>query len=204
MPTLRARPELLAAFRRGERAALETVYWEYVALVERVVRRGHTLARTGTRVEGAGAEVADLVQEVFIRAFAERARLAYDGLRDYGPYLVTIARNLMTDWARKRGRELAIEDGEEALAALADPSTEADAAGDAWADEATMRLVENYLASLDESLRAVHGVRYDQGLSQEKAAEVLGCSRQQLRTREAKLREGLKRALSKGSKPGAV
>ena len=46
----------------------------------------------------------DLVQEVFLRAFDERARLGYDGLRPYRPYLLRIAKNLRIDTARRDGR----------------------------------------------------------------------------------------------------
>ena len=51
-------------------------------------------------------DLADLVQEVFMRAFSREGRQAYDGLRDYGPYLFAIARNVLVDWARVRGREI--------------------------------------------------------------------------------------------------
>jgi RNA polymerase sigma-70 factor (ECF subfamily) len=190
---LRSRPALLARFRQGERAALEEVYWAYVDRIERVARHGYTLLQKGQRVGGVAAEqVADLVQEVFTRAFAEKARASYDGQRDYGPYLVTIARNLLADWARKAGRELLIDAWSEEAEPPAPPSD-----AEPCADPATVALVENYLASLDEELRAVHRTRYDLGLSQDKAAEALGCTRQQLRTRENRLREGLRRALDR-------
>jgi RNA polymerase sigma-70 factor (ECF subfamily) len=194
MPFLRARPELLAAFRRGDRGALEEVYWAYVERVERVVRRGYAVVHKGVRVEGAHVDqVGDLVQEVFVRAFAERARQSYDGLRDYGPFLSTIARNRLTDWARGRGRELRqlpLDDVDE----LADADG-GSAAPEPWADPDTLRVVEAYLASLDDELRAVHRERYENGRSQEQAAQVLGCSRQQLRTKENRLRDGLRKAL---------
>jgi ABC-type Fe3+ transport system permease subunit len=40
----------------------------------------------------AAADVEDLVQEIFVKAFSDKARLSFDGLRDYGPFLFTIAR----------------------------------------------------------------------------------------------------------------
>jgi RNA polymerase sigma factor (sigma-70 family) len=192
VPFLRSHPELLAGFRRGDRSALEAVYWAYVDRVERVVARGHSIARKGKRVEGAGeGNVADLVQEVFLRAFADRARAAYDGVRDYAPYLTVIARNLLTDFARKQGREASFEllDEDDAPAAP-EPGD-----GEAWADAETIRVVENFLEGLDEELRGVHHTRYELGMSQERAAEALGCTRQQFRTREARLRDGLRKAL---------
>jgi RNA polymerase sigma-70 factor (ECF subfamily) len=190
MPLLREDPALLDAFRRGERDALARVYWAYIERVERVVRYGYAVAARGVRVPGAGRqEIVDLVQEAFARAFAPGARAAYDGDRDYGAYLATIARHVLVDWARKRGREVTVD-------AVPDSPDEAAPEAEPWADPATMKVVEEYLASIDEPLRSVHRERYERGLSQEAAARALGLSRQQLRTREARLREGLARALA--------
>ncbi len=58
---------------------------------------------------GGSSELEDLIQEVFVRAFSEKGRLAYDGLRDYEPYICTIARNLLIDRARKQGREVPLD-----------------------------------------------------------------------------------------------
>ena len=192
MSVFRDDPELLAAFRGGDRRALEKVYWTYVQRVERIIRFGHALAHKGSRVGGARrAEVADLVQETFSRAFAPRARMAFDGARLYWPYLSVIARNLLTDWARKRGRQVRFEELPEAAEAPA-PEDEDELP---WASADTLRVVERYLGSLDAELRAVHRERYERGLSQLEAASALGLTRQQLRTREARLRDGLASAL---------
>jgi RNA polymerase sigma-70 factor (ECF subfamily) len=186
MPHLRSRPALLEAFRRGDRDALETVYWAYVDRVASVARRFV-----------APNEAADLVQDVFLRAFEEKNRRAYDGLRDYGPYLGTIARNLLVDRARRMGRELLAEDGTfEELADL--PANENDAPP--WADTETMNVVERYIAALSPELRDLHEARYVKGLPQRAAAVSLGISRQQLRTREAQLRDGLRDALEKSGR----
>jgi len=172
------KPELLRRFRAGERAALETVYWEYVDLIGFVARRG-----------SGRADVADdLVQETFARAFAERARLAYDGLRPYKPYLLTICRNLLADWAQKSGKDLSAD------LLTDDPQIEPDPP-EAWAEPATVALVERYLAGLDPRLRAVYEQRYQQDRSQNQTAEALGLSRQRVRTLEERLRRGLSRVL---------
>ena len=88
---------LLEGFRRGERPALEQVYWAYVARVDRLVRR-ILRVHGGTRLIAA-ANVEDLVHESFTRAFSPTARQAYDGIRDYGPYLLTIVRNTVAEHA---------------------------------------------------------------------------------------------------------
>jgi RNA polymerase sigma-70 factor, ECF subfamily len=172
------RPGLLPRFRRGERAALEEIYFAYVDLVAFVVRQS-----------AHGAHAADLIQETFARAFAERARLGYDGLRPYRPFLLTIARNLLVDDARKRGRELVVEDPPEPLPSegAADPE---------WADADTVAVVERYVAGLDARLRALYEERYVKDRSQNEAAAALGLTRQKVRTLEEKLRRGLERALA--------
>src|SRR4051812_6473480 len=95
MTLFRERPDLLPSFRAGDRETLEIVYRAYVDVVTRVVRRATA------SVKGAREVWPDLVQDCFIRAFAPRARADYDGLRDYQPYLLTLCRHLMIDWARK-------------------------------------------------------------------------------------------------------
>jgi RNA polymerase sigma factor (sigma-70 family) len=198
MPFLRTDAGLLARFREGDREALGRVYWAYVERVERVVRHGFQVLRQGGAVRVAGlqpGDVGDAVQETFTRAFAERARLAYDGLRDYGPFLLTITRNLLIDRARRHGRELALEglDGFDEAAEPEEPP---------FADEATLRAVNEYLAALPEPLQGVHEQRYVRGVSQEEAGRALGLSRQQLRTLEKRLRDGLAAHLQRAGLDG--
>jgi len=180
-------PGLLRGFRDGSRESMETVYWAYVKWVEVLVRRGFRVSG-GRQVPGVrGENFEDLVQEIFAKAFSERARLAFDGLRDYEPFLFTIARNVVVDWARKHGREVSLE---EFVPNVADESAGRDD-DEPWADPDTMRAVEAYVKQLPENLAAVHRERYVLGHTQLQAARVLGLTRQQLRTLEARLRKGL-------------
>jgi RNA polymerase sigma factor (sigma-70 family) len=195
MPLLRTDRALLDRFRAGAPEALGTVYWEYVRKIERLLGAGFEVRSRGTRVGGACRQphdLADLVQEVFVRAFSEKSRLAYDGLRDYGPYLYAIARNVLIDWARARGREIPspwmeLEAAIEMMPVVEDTEP--------WAESVAMRVVEEYLGALPQDLREVHRLRHEQGLSQEQAAERLGVGRQTLRTLERRLRDGLAAAL---------
>jgi RNA polymerase sigma factor (sigma-70 family) len=66
---------------------------------------------------------------------------------------------------------------------------------DTWADAETISVVERYLASLDDESRRIHDALYVKGLSQREAAELLGLGRQVVRTKEAKLRRGLRREI---------
>jgi RNA polymerase sigma-70 factor (ECF subfamily) len=188
MPFFRGRPDRLQAFRTGERSVVEEVYWSYLARIEAIVRHGFRRTVASATVPIPAADVADAVQEVFARAFRESARAAYDGIRDYGPFLATIARNVVADWGRRRGHAV-VE-----IAADMDNLPPPDDA-QVWAEDAVMQLVESYLAALPPELRRVHELRFEQAQSQTDAAAALGLSRQRLRTLEAKLRSGLARSL---------
>src|SRR5436190_1447628 len=110
MTVFRGKAELLRRFRKGERDALEAVYRTYVDRVAGIVRFGFRLASSGAVVPGLARDaqdLADVVQEVFAKAFAPAARQSFDGTRDYAPFLFAIARNVAVDWARQRGREIA-------------------------------------------------------------------------------------------------
>jgi RNA polymerase sigma-70 factor (ECF subfamily) len=195
MPILRANRALLDGFRAGAPEALRTVYWEYVGKIERLLRTGFEVRSRGERVAGACRQpddLADLVQEVFARAFSAKSRWAYDGLRDYGPYLYAIARNTLVDWARARGREIPAPWSK--LAAAIELMLLPEDEGP-WAAPRTMRIVEDYLAALPQDLREVHRLRHEEGLSQTEAAERLKVGRQTLRTLEGRLRDGLAAAL---------
>jgi RNA polymerase sigma-70 factor (ECF subfamily) len=195
MPILRTNRALLDRFRAGGPEALGAVYWKYVRKVERLLSAGFEVRGRGTRVAGACRQLddlADLVQEVFLRAFSEKGRRAYDGLRDYGPYLYAIARNVLVDWARVRGREIPAPWAELEAAVEVTPVIDDTPP---WATATTMRVVEGYLSALPQDLREVHKLRHEEGLSQEQAAQRLGVGRQTLRTLERRLQDGLVAAL---------
>lgn len=178
--------KLLESFRRGEAAALERVYWEYVELVSAIVRRGFTLASSGAHVPGIGEPQAqcDFIQECFARCFSERARLAYDGLRPYRHYLLRVIKNLMIDRARLLGRELpaSADISEESLGAIA-------ASQDEDLDWARLQqATKEFVQSLEEPLRTLYFLRYDQGKAQVAVAHEMHLSRRRVRTLESDLR----------------
>ena len=178
--------DFLQRFRAGERPFLEKVYFAYVGEVEAYVRRFVAHGRP----RGARCDVGDLVQEAFVRAFGDKARHAFDGQRDYGPFLGALVRNLMIDWARRNGRELPTQDVDQF--AEASPPSEPE-----WADPETMSEVNAYLGELPPELSQVHEFRYVQCRSQDETCSALGISRQTLRTREKHLRDGLRRRLQR-------
>jgi len=180
-------PGLLVAFREGKPQALSIVYRHYVRSVDGYLRA--LARRAGTPDLCQASAVADLLQEVFIRAFSPTARLAYDGLRDFGPYLNTIARNCFIDTLRKRRIEVPL--GMEEL------QTEQAASGELDDyDPKIVAVLESYLRQLPDPAKRVYELRFVHGRSQESACEALGVSRRSLRTAEDHLRKGLRKALA--------
>src|SRR5689334_2651371 len=106
-------PDLLREFRDGAQHALGTVYRAYVGHVTGVVRaalrRYGAPGRGRAHPLGAASDVSDLIQEVFARAFEPRTRRRFDGVREYGPYIGRIARNVVADHLRHRRRQVAAE-----------------------------------------------------------------------------------------------
>jgi RNA polymerase sigma factor (sigma-70 family) len=183
MTLFRDDPELLAAFRRGER--LDVVYRHYRgplgAHFRMLVRRSSTTVRQDWVIQ-------DLLQEAFLRAFSVSARNAYDGVRDFWPYLKTIAHHCVVDLLRRHRRPpLAIV--EERLAG----DEEVDL--DAPESQHLVALLGAHLAGLSPTLQGVYEKRFVLGLSQHAASQLLGISRRSLRTLEERLRGGARRAL---------
>ncbi len=200
----------MADFRAGQRAALEAVYRHYVDELTRLLRLGFIVGDAGAlRVKGLeGPELRDAVQEVFVRAFQEKARRSYDGVRPYRPYLLRIARNLRLDQLRAGQRE-------KPLSALADSSGEpidldalivSDArepslsapevqASREWT--ALLRKTEAYLSGLESELRRFVQLRFVEEQAQEQVAQAMGVTRRQVRSWEEWVQAGLKRHLSR-------
>jgi RNA polymerase sigma-70 factor (ECF subfamily) len=200
MTLLLERRELLDGFRRGDRASLLEVYRHYVRDVARFLTRGFTFQSDGRpcsfRGFGGGYEIEAALQEVFRRAFEERARLAYNGIDPYRPYLLRIARNMVINDLKSRhpilfrfraGRSVVLESAPEGAAEDELP------AQDLGADEVLEarevgRMVQAFKSALGAREAGVFRHRFEEGLSAEQAAERLGLTRSQVRTTEAKLR----------------
>jgi RNA polymerase sigma factor (sigma-70 family) len=191
-------PGSVALFRAGDEEALTTVYRACVDQVSRVAALVLRACATGgarTHRELA-AVLPDVVQEVFVKAFAPEARRRFDASRPFEPYLAQIARNVAIDHWRQLQRYVPsdLDHLIDRLSLEAEPDA---VATDDFADAETVAVVNGYLASLDEESRRVHDALYIKGLSQRDAATLLGVDRQVVRTKEAKLRKGLRRALAR-------
>jgi RNA polymerase sigma-70 factor, ECF subfamily len=147
--------DLVRAYRGGdERGATELV--------------NRHLAAVGRFLSSAGADAAeldDLVQETFIRAF--RALDGWRGDAAFRTWLLTIASNLLKDQFRRWQRRNLVPLEERDLAAQADPAAMLDAA------EAERRLT-NGLATLPRLQREVFLLRAQQGMEYEEIAQAVG------------------------------
>jgi RNA polymerase sigma factor (sigma-70 family) len=188
MTFFRDNPQLVEAFREGRHDVLELVYRAHVRALERYL---HTLGRaTSGRELLQPSSLADLLQEIFSRAFSPSARQSYDGVREYGPYLNAIARNCFVDALRARGREVLVA-REDLPIELDDTATEPDPPR----DPRLRALLSTYIEELSPALAAVYEQRFVLGRSQEEVCAAIGLSRRQLRTSEERLRKGLRKAL---------
>jgi RNA polymerase sigma-70 factor (ECF subfamily) len=207
MTLLIERRELLDRFKRGERRALEEVYRHYAPEVAAFLHRGFTFQSGGRPLRFAGyAQPFDLdnaLQETFMRAFKESARLGYDGLHPYKSYLLAIARNLVLD--EFRNREVAMSpfidrleaaalversEGDEAAPATTvsdSPSANTSAELDFLRNELA-RLYAAFVARLDERDRTFFRHRFEEQRTQIDAGAQSGLSHMQARTLEKKLR----------------
>lgn len=172
---------LLRGFRAGDPEAFTRLYVEYAKEVQSSLARRATVTK---------ADLADVVQEVFLRVFSARVRAQYDGTRSFRPFLHVIARHVLWDWTRRQKREASTI----LVAGENDPRTGA-RSFDAPDALQFVDAVDVYVSTLPEELRTVYVERFLHSRTQQDAARSLGISRQTLRTRERQLVEGLKAAL---------
>jgi RNA polymerase sigma-70 factor (ECF subfamily) len=190
MPLLSADRALLDAFRAGDKEALERVYRHYIPLVSRFLRRGFSVRGqkgVATFSMTRAFELENAVQEVFVRAFDDRARLSYDGLRPYRDFLFGIAKHVALDELRKRTK-----DKSEPLDLDALPEPEGGGVEEAIAQKEAIAIVAAFLGGeCDEKDRALFRLRFGEDASQESAAKSAGLTRIQVRRWETKFRTRL-------------
>lgn len=177
--------ELLRAFRDGDPAALQRVYFDHARGLERRLRAG--LVRGNVRMPAlSDADVRDVLQEVFIRAFSAQSRRRYDGLRPFETWLRTIARNLLIDRARKKGLPRAEA---EALDFVADEHANTE---QNLLDAELRAATAKYVASLDPEQRRFVELRFEQERSQDDVARTMDLTRRRIRTLEKRVHAGLR------------
>jgi RNA polymerase sigma factor (sigma-70 family) len=188
--------DLVRGFKAGERAALTEVYRRHAEEVALLLRHGFAFEASGRRHRfvgfGSGFELQDVLHETFRRAFEPRARAAYDGIRPYGAYVCTIARNLVLRSYRAREVLFPLADGEQPSAAPSVAAIDDGPSPERSVHDAEVReLVAGFLATLAPDERRLIELRFIEGLSQRDAAAALGLGRQRVRSREQRLRAKL-------------
>ena len=162
----------VAAFKRGDRAALGRVFLTYADDVARQVR--------ATRV--AEHEVEAPVQELFVKALSDNARQSWDGLRSYGAWLNTMTRNMLIDRAR-RERRLDFRAPDD-MPVMVDTGPDPAASHDA-----------TELQTVLVAFRAELRTRFEDNTSMSVSAKVLGWSEIRVRKLDTALRVRLLQAL---------
>src|SRR5687768_12125655 len=102
----------LDPFKPGKRDALAEVYRHYAPGVTSFLRKGFTFRSGKGHFYFKGimdlSELKASVQEVFRRAFEEKARSSYNGINSFTNWVLAIGRNMVIN--RFRNREIAFSD----------------------------------------------------------------------------------------------
>ncbi|MEO1482945.1 MAG: sigma-70 family RNA polymerase sigma factor [Myxococcota bacterium] len=203
-------PQLLAAFKRGDRDAMDEVYRHYVPGVTAFLRKGFTFRSGRGHFYFKGIqdpnELKSAVQEVFRRAFEEKARTSYNGVNSFTNWVLAIARNMVIN--KFRNREIAFSDyisagdGRSHLKVMDDEVTEEftgllygqpTQSQDQLMEHSELKgLMASFMSELTEHDRQLLILRFAEGKGQEETANLLSSTRMKVRTAEAKLRSRLR------------
>ena len=171
-PTALDDAEVIRRVKEGEPALYEIVMRRYNQRLYRVVRS----------ILGNAADVEDVVQEAWVRAY--RALDRFEGRSSFATWLTKIAVHEALARARRSIRLVPLPDGGEddagplpALRSSA-PDPEQDAAR-----HELLRLVEEAVDQLPDSFREVFVLREVEQLSQAETAECLGVKEETVKTR---------------------
>lgn len=197
----------LERFRRGDEEALARVYRIYQRPLRNFILRGFAFKSEGRQLYFGGLyaehDLEDIIQETFRRAFGQKARNSYDGVRPYKNYLFTIARNaVITDMSSRRrqipvGEALMRDAPSDDLSPLESWVLSQRAALGEEADSTSDERVENleiygllmgFLEALTEEERSFFRYRFLAQCSQENTARRMGWNRARVRKLEARLR----------------
>lgn len=175
----------------GEQQAFEVLVHRYSRLVFRVIRGMVP-----------GAEVEDIGQEAFLRAYRSLGQVQQGS--SVGPWLARIAVNLCYDHLRRRRRrpERFFSDlGPEETTVLDRLVRDERALGDI--DRLFLRnLAEKLLGQLAPQDRAVLLLKEREGMETKEVAKILGCSEVAVRLRLFRARRALRKLLGGESPPG--
>ncbi|SEU25827.1 RNA polymerase sigma factor [Stigmatella erecta] len=184
--------ERLRRFREGAPDVLGEVFRAHSEGLARMLRGAAFRGRGYSHLRSA-LEVENTVLETFARAFEPRTRLAYDGVRPYGQFLMGIARNVVLE--ELRSREVVAGLGPQHEDSALDWESGAEGTGESLEQLLEDREVEALLKDFKDGLSAqerdLFELRFSEGLAQETAAERVGLTRIQVRRREKGLKQRL-------------
>lgn len=198
---------LLNAFKKGDPDTLATVYRTYSNTVLSLLQRGFTETHKGSFIRGiTDINVRlDLLQDIFLKAFARSARESYDGIRPYRAFLVTIARNRMIDYWRAQARDpIAAAHGhtEEYQDVLLDNiSHTSNKTGAEEEDriywQKCLEASDEFVTTQNERTRKFIALRFREELPLLEVARQLNITRWKARSLEKKLQQNLEKHLRK-------
>jgi len=178
--------QLVVRVQNGDKTAFDLLVRKYQ----------HRIAKLVSRYVSDRAEVEDVTQEAFIKAF--RAIKGFRGESAFYTWLYRIAINTAKNYLVAQGRRLPSTDLEvEEAEASEVSSTLRDAATperQLLADEIA-RTVERVLVALPEDLRTAVTLREIDGLSYEEIAEIMDCPIGTVRSRTFRAREAIDKEL---------
>jgi RNA polymerase sigma-70 factor (ECF subfamily) len=175
--------DLMLRARDGDSSAFEDLVRRWEGPVGRVL----------ARLAGAGADVEDLLQEVFLRLYSSRARYRARGA--FSTWLFTIARNVASDSRRRRrARERRLERLEESAAGnpLASRRT-----ADPVASEEVRERIERAIERLPEELRDALVLKHFGDLTFSEVARITGVPASTLKSRVMAALEALRKELKR-------
>jgi RNA polymerase sigma-70 factor (ECF subfamily) len=163
---------------------------------EQIVRRyQRPIVNLIARITNDPAQAEDLAQETFVKAFRNLA--AFDSTRRFSSWIFRIAHNTAIDALRRHAAGAAVSldadtpDAEAARRRLASPP-----APDPVERAALGRALERALARVRPEYRSAMVLRYDEGLSFEEIAHVMGTPATTARTYVHRARKELSRLLA--------
>jgi RNA polymerase sigma factor (sigma-70 family) len=193
--TLEGDRALLDAFRRGERDAFTRVFHMYVDQVAGMLRAGIVVdvdgRRTRIAVARSESDLENLVQETFAKVFAPAARDGFDGIRPFGAYITTIARNIAIDRARRQQRDAKHVTVVEHIDRLAAPTGTLSNPEIRLEEGQILAIVVRFRDALADADREVFRARYEAGLPLRQAAKSTGLGIFEMRRRDTRIRLAL-------------
>lgn len=159
-----------------------------------LVRRYESLVFTvAARVLGVGsADVADVAQEAFVRAFAALDRFDPGGPARASTWLATITTRVAIDHARRRRGVIALDAVRDLAASEPDP-------GEALDDDRRRARLRSAMAALGADQRAAMLLRAEHGMTYEAIAAALGVEVGTVRSRLARAKAALREAVGEAA-----